>query len=105
MFKDVLCPVHNVKMKKVEIVYGFLLEPWDMSEDAIYGGCVIPVKKIEWRKKKLEVEILYKYGYICPECRKLFSGVEQKFAYVVKDGKVIPFNKAIKEYFDELRKK
>ncbi len=24
MSKGVLCPVHNVKMKKVEIIYGFL---------------------------------------------------------------------------------
>ena len=83
--KPILCPTHNIEMKKVKIVWGLVNVP--VEEEVIYGGCCVDTE--------VNGRPLYEYGYIYPECEKLFSEDEDyNFEYVVKDSKVVPFEEA-----------
>lgn len=84
--KRVCCPIHNVKMRKVEIIWGLVNAGIEEStkEEVIFGGCCIPLDE--------KGEVMYKFGYICPECLKLFDkDGEHNFEYVIENGEVIPF--------------
>ena len=80
----VLCPVHNVAMKKMWIHWG-IVEADGLKkkpDDVFYGGCCIEEDEngtIEW-------------CYVCPECEKeTGERAGQASAYVFRNGELTPF--------------
>ena len=63
------CPIHNVKMIKLPVLWGLPCTTEDLGQDEILGGCDITGE-------------MYKYGFRCPE------GGEEYF--LSKDGSLVP---------------
>jgi hypothetical protein len=82
--KEILCPKHQVNMKRVKIIWGeidLLLE----NKDVIYGGCCVIINH---KGKELQ------YGYVCDLCKHEGGDnpeEEISFEYIIQDGQVIPF--------------
>jgi hypothetical protein len=66
------CPIHNVKMIKLPVLWGYPAITKDLGKNEIIGGCDIP-------------EEMYKYGFRCPK------GNEEYF--LSKDGSLVPREK------------
>lgn len=86
--KVILCPRHQVRMKRVKIIWG-LIDPLPRTslenENIIYGGCCVIIDE---KGKELQ------YGYVCELCKKEAENNPEEeidFEYIIQDDRVILF--------------
>ena len=80
--KPVLCPRHNLPMRRLKIVWGLIERP--IGAEVIYGGCCI---QLDSKGKE------FRFGYVCSHCEKELEHNPDKqisCRYVLEDGRPIP---------------
>ena len=81
--KKVLCPTHQIPMRRLGIAWGLIAAPLPEEKDkeVIYGGCCMPV---------YEDGKTPEYGFVCPECVRISDKeqTERPFYFLI-DGVLV----------------